>query len=314
MGLFPPAVNIRQNRAGNVVPYGEDGAGNSRHGKARERGRSKACSESGILHADFDGECLRLGCREFQQLAEAKAAAVAEQVVENYDGENDSARRKNFCSVVRNDRSHNHRDGNYRDEGQDFHGTGGPFAKKLVDDEPERNRYDDDLHDREEHGHHVDVHGGAKQQVGNRRRQHGSEQRIHAGHAYGKRHVAFREVSNHVAGCPAGARAYENNACHEGGIEPENLGKQKCECRHHDKLRRASNNDFFRARKDKCKVAQLEREPHAEHHDHQEVIHPTEFNPERGFRQEQRERRNSQDDNGHPLANKITDFFENAHL
>ena len=255
MGLFPPAVNIRQNRTRDVMPHGEYGAGNSRHGKARERSRRKACRKSGVLHADFDGKRLRLGCREFQQLAEAKTAAVAEQVMENHDGKHDGTRGENLCGVVRDDCSYNHRNRNHRDERQDLHGTCSPFAEELVDCKPERNRYDDDLHDREEHGHHVDVHGGAKQQVGNRRRQHGSEQRIHAGHAYGKRHVAFREVSNHVAGCPAGARAYENNACHEGGIEPENLGKQKCECRHHDKLRRASNNDFFRPRKYKGKVA-----------------------------------------------------------
>jgi len=296
------------------MPHGENCARNCCHSKARERSRSKACSESGILHADFDGECLRLGCREFQQLAEAKAAAVAEQVVENYDGEHDGTRGENLCGVVRNDRSHNHRDGNHRDERQDFDRPRRPFAKELVDDKPERNRYDDDLHDGKEHRHHVDVHGGAKQQVGNRRRQHGSEQRIHARHAHGERHVAFREVSDDVAGSPAGAGAYENHARHEGGIEPENLGKQKCECRHHDELRRTPDGNFLRARKHKCKIAQLEREPHAEHHDHQEVIHPTEFNPERGFRQEQRERRDGQDDNRHPLADKITDFFENAHL
>ena len=40
--LFPPAINVRENRAGNVVPYGEDGARHSRHGKARERSRRKA--------------------------------------------------------------------------------------------------------------------------------------------------------------------------------------------------------------------------------------------------------------------------------
>ena len=273
------------------MPHGEYGAGNSRHGEARERSRRKACGKAGILHADFDGKRLRLGRRKFQQFSKAESAAVTQQVVENHDGENDSARRKNFCSVVRNDRSHNHRDCNYRDEGQDFHGTGGPFAKKLVDDEPEGNRHDDDFHDGKKHGHHIHVHGGAKQQVGNRRRQHGSEQRIHAGHADRKRDIALREVGDNVTRSASWASSNKNHARHEGGIEPENLGKQKCECRHHDKLRRASNNDFFRARKDKCKVAQLEREPHAEHHDHQEVIHPAEFNPKGRFRDKQRKRR-----------------------
>lgn len=82
------------------MPYGEYGARNGRHGKRRECGACKACGEAGILHADFDGKRLRLGRREFQQFAEAKTAAVAEQIVENHDGEYDSTGRENLCSIV----------------------------------------------------------------------------------------------------------------------------------------------------------------------------------------------------------------------
>ena len=63
--LFLPAVNVGEYRAGDVVPYGEDGAGDGRHRKRRKCSRSKACGKSGVLHADFDGERLRFGCREF---------------------------------------------------------------------------------------------------------------------------------------------------------------------------------------------------------------------------------------------------------
>lgn len=312
--LFPPAVNIREYRTRNIVPHGEYGAGYSRHDKARERGRRKARGKARILHADFDGKCLRLGCREFQQLPEAEPAAVTEQVMEYHHREHDKTGRKDLCGVVRDDRRHNHRDGNHRDERQDLHGTCSPFAEELVDDKPERNRHDDNLHDGKEHRQHIHVHGGAQKQVRNRRSQHGSEQRIHAGHAYGERHVALREVGNNVTRCAAGTRAYENHACHEGCIEPENLGEQERKCRHYNELRRTPDGNFLRARKHELKIAQLEREPHAEHHDHQKVIHPAELNPECGFGQEQRERRNSQDDNRHPLANKITDFFKNLHF
>ena len=234
--------------------------------------------------------------------------------MENHDSKYDSARRENLRGIVRDDGSHNHRDCNYRDERQNLHGAGRPLAKELVDDKPERNRHDDDLHDGKEHRQHIDVHGGAQEQVSNRRSQHGSEQRIHACHAHGERHVTFREVSNHVARSPAGARTYENHACHQCGIEPENLGEQESECRHHDELRRTPDGDFLRACKYKSKVAELERKPHAEHHDHQQVIHPTELNPEGRFRDKQRECRNHQHDNRHPLAHEFADFFKNAHL
>ena len=253
--LFPPAINVREYRTRNVMPHGEYGAGNGRHGKARERSRRKACGESGILHADFDGESLCLGCREFQQFPEAESAAVAEQVVENYDGEHDGARRENLRCIVRDDCGYNHRDGNHRDERQDLHGTRCPLAEKLVDDEPERNRHDDDLHDGKEHRHHIHVHGGAQEQVRNRRSQHGSEQRVHACHAYRKRHVAFREVGDDVAGSPAGAGAYENNSRHQRSIKPENLGESKRERRHNDKLRRTPDGYFLGARKHELEIA-----------------------------------------------------------
>lgn len=152
------------------MPHGEYSARNSRHRKSRERSCRKACRKSGILHTDFDGERLRLGCREFQQLAETKTAAVAEQVMKNHDGEHDSARGENLRGIVRNDRSHNHCNRNHGNERQNLHCAGSPLAEKFVDDKPERNRHDDDLHDGKEHRHHVHVHGGAEQQVGNRRR------------------------------------------------------------------------------------------------------------------------------------------------
>ena len=181
------------------MPYGEDGAGDGRHGERRECRGGKACRKSRILHADFDGEGLRLGRRKFQQLAEAKTAAVAEQVMENHHGEHDSSRGENLYGIVRDDCGHNHRNRNYGNERQNLHGAGSPFAKKFVDDEPEGNRHDDNLHNGKEHRHHIYVHGGTQEQIRNCRRQHGSEQRIHARHAHGKRHIAFRKISDDVA-------------------------------------------------------------------------------------------------------------------
>ena len=115
------------------MPHGEYGAGDGRHGKSRERSRRKACGKAGILHADLDGKRLRLGCREFQQLAEAKTAAVAEQVMENHDGEHDSARGENLCGIVRDDCGHNHCNRNYGNERQNLHRAGSPLVEKLVE-------------------------------------------------------------------------------------------------------------------------------------------------------------------------------------
>ena len=262
------------------MPYGEDGARHGSHGKRRESRGSKACGKSGILHANFDGERLRLRRRELEQFAEPETAAVTEQVMENYHGENDRTGGKNFCRVMRNDCCHNHRNRNHGNEWQDFNCPRRKLAEKLVDDESECNRHNHDFHDGKEHRHHIHVHGRAQKQIRNRRRQNRSKQRVHARHAHRECDIAFRKVRDDVTRSAARASAHEDHARHQCGIEPENFGEQECERGHHNKLRRATDGDFFGARKHERKIAELERKPHTEHHDHQEVIYPRKFNPE----------------------------------
>ena len=171
------------------MPNGEDGAGNACHGKRRERCRRKACRKSGILHADFDGKRFSFGRREVQQLSKPESAAVAEQVMENHDSEHDGTRGENLRGVVRNDSSHNHRNRNHGNERQNFDSPRSPLAEKLVDDESERDRHDDDLHYGKEHRHHIHVHCRTQEQVRNCRSQHRRKQRVHTRHADRKRHV-----------------------------------------------------------------------------------------------------------------------------
>ena len=143
--------------------------------------------------------------------------------MENHHGKNNGACRDDFCGIVRDDGGYDHRDGNYGNERKHFHGASGPLAKKLVDDEPERNRDNHDFHDRKEHRHHVYIHGRAEQQVGNRRRQNWGEQSVYAGHADGKRDIAFREVSDDIARGAARASTHENYACHQRGVKSKSF-------------------------------------------------------------------------------------------
>ena len=74
------------------MPYGKDRAGNSRHSEIRERRSRKACGKTGVLHTDFDRQCLCLCGRQSEELAESEAAGVAQQVMKNDDS-------KHYCTA-----------------------------------------------------------------------------------------------------------------------------------------------------------------------------------------------------------------------
>lgn len=127
--------DVREDGAGDVVPYAEYGAGDGRERKRRERRGGEARREAGVLHTDLYCDSLLLGKRQAERLAHAEAERVAEHVVQDDDGEDQQPRRHNALRVRRDDGGYNHdyrRDG---DERQYFDSLLRRLAEELVDEE-----------------------------------------------------------------------------------------------------------------------------------------------------------------------------------
>ena len=146
---------------GDVVPYAEDGTGDSSGSTEVQYGKGRG--KTGVLHADFNGDSLGLGDVHVKGLSDKETDAVAQQIMEHDHKHNQEPRFQDALGAYGHDTADNQYDshnGNQRQELDDFlYG----FFKETVDEDAEDNWQDDHLHDGQHHGGQGEGlgHGGA---------------------------------------------------------------------------------------------------------------------------------------------------------
>ena len=291
------------------MPNAKNRAGNSGHRERRKGGGSEACRKAGVLHSNFDGKSLCLGHVKAQKLSKAKAASVAQKVVQDYDGKDNRACRENFLRVARDDRSDNQGDRDDGNRGQYRSDFLRELSEELVDDKAQANRNDDDLYDRKEHRDDVNMDAFLEQQVSDGGSEERSEQSVYACHSDRKSDVALGKISDYVAGGSAGTSSDKNDAGQKPNLKAKDFSQGKGQKRHDGELGKAADDDVLWAGKDKREVFDFERESHSEHDQHQKRVDPRRLDPKTTLRNKERQSGHGQNNQGHELSKEVSDFF-----
>ena len=209
---------------------------------------------------------------------------------------------------MRDHRGDNQADRRHRNRRERAFRFFGEPAPNPVDQHAEPDRNDHHLQDRDEHRLNVHVDRRAQIQVGQRRREKRRRQGVHAGHSHRQRGIPFRQIGDHVARRAAGTRAHQNHADQKLFGKPERFPQSEREQGHDEELRETTDNDVPGPGKEDGEISRFHRQPHPEHHDHQQAVNPPGPDPQTALRPEERERGDGQNDERHRIADEIADF------
>ena len=171
--LVPALEDRRDDRTHDVVP---EGAQRSRGGRKVHRG--EGYRETGVLHADLKAEALALGEIHAGEASGPVAEEHADGILNSYGREDEETDIEELIAGGGNDSGSDHDDGGDRDDRERRnHAFKTLVAENLVNDEAERDRKQNDLNDREEHRHRVDVEPLVREDVHEGRRRKGREER-----------------------------------------------------------------------------------------------------------------------------------------
>ena len=305
---------VGQDRAGDVVPHGEHGAGDGGQRILSKVGGRQAGGQAGVLHTDLNGDGAALAAAQMQGLAHGKTGGVAQQVVQDDHGHDQQAAGEDFGGVGGNHGRHDGHDGGGGDQRQNPNGVLGELMEEVVDDKAQSDGNQNHLHDGEEHTHHVHVHALARIQQGEQRGEEGSQDGGYGGHADGQGHIALGQVGHHVGGGAAGAGAHQDDAHSQLSRQVEQLGEQEGQERHQGELGNAAHDHVLGAAEHNLEVGGLQGEAHAEHNDAQQVVYIAGFDEADGTGRKQGKRGHGDDDRRHVLAHKVADFFQCFHV
>ena len=200
--LAPPAG---QHRTGDVVPYAEEGGRHGGKRVGREGAQGQRGAQSGILHADLEGDGLLLRVAEalrihlVHELGEAEAQRVAAQVVQ--DDHRDGKQRgchEQLRTIGCDHDADDEQDGDLGHDRQRHRDLLDLLLEDGVADHTERDREQHHLDRVEEQGldRHGHILGGEplhQQRNHERRAQRGQDADGHV-----KRHVATAQIAHHV--------------------------------------------------------------------------------------------------------------------
>ena len=183
----------------------------------------------------------------------------------------------------------------------------------MVHNQPEDDRKEHNLEDGHEHRPEVDINRLAGIDQSQERSHERREQCGHRGHGDGKRHIAVAQVSHDIGGSAAGAGADEDDADGQLRRQVEDLAKQEGKERHQGELTDRAEHHILRSLEYLGKIRGLQGETHAEHDDAEQPVDPARLDPGAGLRREEREGSHTENDERHPLPDKIADFFQCFH-
>ena len=180
-GLFvvvtPVLEHGGEHRAGHVVPKGGDGGGECGHRVGCEVNGGEGDAEARVLHADFEGHALAFGEVHAGPLGDEEAEEHAEGVVQDDCDEDQEAGVHQLLTGRGGDGSGDQHDGEDRDERQGGDGSVDAGAEELVDEHAGGDRKKDDLDDRHEHRGRIDRKPLAGEEIHQRGRHDGGEER-----------------------------------------------------------------------------------------------------------------------------------------
>ena len=205
-----------------------------------------------------------------QELCNAKAKRIAEQVVAHDDDHDKRARLHDARRICRDDSSDDEDDGDDGDEREHLDRLLYRTLKEVIDEKSENDRGDDDLRNGDHHfpGGNVNPLPGepkCEERCHDRR----ENRRCHR-HGDGECDVSACEICHDVGRGAAGTGADEDHACGE----LRRQGKSMCEYprqeRHDAELSDSADKHVFWTLQYEPKILETERHAHAEHNNAQE--------------------------------------------
>ena len=221
VAFVPPGAEVGNQRAADIVPDAEDGARQCRF--RAEVFCAEGGTERAVLHADFDHDSAALGAVHSGEAGGEQAKQVAEEVVQDDNGEDDHAAFCNRPFAQRDDAGENQDDADDGNERQGVAQHLQVFVEVAVDEDTGDDRQQDHFDDGEHHRADGDVHGFVRVEFEQERRQERREQGGAGGDGDAQGDIAAREVGHDVAGGAAGAAADEDDAERDHRVKAEDV-------------------------------------------------------------------------------------------
>lgn len=251
--------------AGHIVPDGEDRTGDAA-GRC-EVHESQRGSQTGILHADFDGH--RASLRGIQ--AEMARAEMAEQhaakIVQDDDTEDEESIIQDRTSGEGDHAGDSDDDDQCGEHRHDriylLHLT----REEIVDADTYEQRQEHHLHDGHHHGHEIDIDPGTGDEPYEERRDKWRKDGIHHRHGYRQSDVGFGDVGNDIRSRAAGAAADKDDADRDFRRKGEEMDQCEGSRRHDDELQHRADRYILRLFEYIPEITGGEAHTHAEHDD-----------------------------------------------
>ena len=233
---------------------------------------SQRGGQTGVLHADLDGDGAALGLVQLQQLSYHIAQQISQHVVQDDNHDNQQTGGHQVRGVRGYYGCHDRHDRQGRNQRQNLYHRLGEFLEEMVNQEAQHDGQDHNLYDGKEHAPDIHVYRLSGVEIGQSRGQERRQNRGTCRHSYGKGHITLGEIGHHVGRGSSGAGAYQDDADGQLRAQAEHLGKGKGQKRHDGKLRAAADDDVLGAAEHDLEVMGLQRQAHAEHYDSQQGI------------------------------------------
>ncbi|MNI73971.1 hypothetical protein D3C73_1300250 [compost metagenome] len=133
------------------MPDAEQRAGHGR--QWREVRTRQGRAQAGVLHADFQGQGLALGQRQFEQASGEVTQQVTEAVVQHHHGHDQQAGFGDLRLAGGNDGRDDDHDAHHRHQRQHIHRMAHPVTQHTLGDDAEHDRQEHHLQDRPEQLH-----------------------------------------------------------------------------------------------------------------------------------------------------------------
>ena len=228
-------------------------------------------AQARVLHPHFHRQRFLRVIRQAHHARRQKAEQITQAIVQNHHRKNQRAAFNNPPFACAHHRRNNQHDRYHRYQRQNFHRRIGLFAEKLVQQHAQHNRQNHNLRDGNKHRTRVDLQPLISKHIKHRRREQRRKQRGHRSNRHAQRHIALRQISNHVRRRAPGARTHQNHAHRNIGRQVKRLGQRKSNARHNGKLRNHAHNHRLGLLPQNFKIVGRQGQPHAKHNNAQQI-------------------------------------------
>ena len=269
-------------------------------------------AEARVLHADFEGHALALGEVHAGPLGDEEAEEHAEGVVQDDCDEDQEAGVHQLLTGGGRDGSGDQHDGENRDERQGCEGGVDAGAEELVDEHAGGDRQKDDLDDRHEHRGRIDRKPLAGEEIHQRGRHDGGEERRAGRDGDREGDVAAGKEGHDVGRRAARTATQKHQADGDVGRQIQRIAEQERATGHDRELGEDAEEDVAGTAEDFTEVRGREREAHAEHH-HAEQRSDPGTNLLENLRKNEAGNAENDDPEGERLVNELAHFCEDFH-